>query len=248
MPHCGDSAASCFFCGKFSRIYGLLHRFYALCFCRLNLTCEIQKKRSYSLINSNKVLQRFVKNKQSWANISCLPEGVITNSIIYVLPGVLVNTLFRFENQVCQGEKLQLRCPYGTTIIILWAKYGRQVPSYQMCGSFTDMWDGAPIQNLAHSLPTEDTNCLATTSLQVCGDPLTSTPSQHHLVHGWRVHCRIDWWRCECMYICEQNIWIRLVLLSNHMIISRDWPANGHSCALWARRLEIEHRIWSQET
>ena len=79
--------------------------------------------------------------------------------------GLLANTLFTFKDHACAGDKLHLRCPYGTTIRVQWAQYGRQVASHQMCGTFDMMSAGPETSTKGDFL--EDTNCLAKTSLEV---------------------------------------------------------------------------------
>ncbi|XP_064628397.1 protein eva-1 homolog C-like isoform X2 [Lineus longissimus] len=74
--------------------------------------------------------------------------------------GRLSSTLYTFQEHACSGETLKLRCPQDTTLSIQFAQFGRQVPSHQMCPS-------KPGSLLPQSSQEEDTNCLATTSLEV---------------------------------------------------------------------------------
>ena len=81
--------------------------------------------------------------------------------------GVLMNSLFTFQDHACDKENLKIRCPIGTTIKIEWAQYGRQLPSHDMC---LDLFRSASWPSLkpeVEDLNVEDTNCLATTSLDV---------------------------------------------------------------------------------
>ncbi len=77
-----------------------------------------------------------------------------------------MSTLFTFRVHACEKDKLQIRCPYGTTITVEEAIYGRQVPSNEMCPPIPDSsWLEKDSEE--RDLFTEDTNCLAKDSLKV---------------------------------------------------------------------------------
>ena len=80
------------------------------------------------------------------------------------MAGLLTTSLFLFRDQVCENEKLRIRCPVGTSINVQSAQFGRQVSSRLICPISLTTWTGDTTE-----LPAiEDTNCLATSSLQVC--------------------------------------------------------------------------------
>ncbi|KAK3801723.1 hypothetical protein RRG08_033907 [Elysia crispata] len=91
--------------------------------------------------------------------------------------GSLTSTLSTHYSSACGGEIAHLSCPPPTLITVQYAKYGRSVPSSQMCGNKTK----SRSRNLSRSLRNpllsstaapkfeEDTRCVAVRSLEVSG-------------------------------------------------------------------------------
>ncbi|KAK7486613.1 hypothetical protein BaRGS_00022138, partial [Batillaria attramentaria] len=86
----------------------------------------------------------------------------------------LSRTLQTLEASACEGETLVIRCPASTMISVQYAKFGRSVPSRQMCparaahpprvGHF--YVDQQNVVTLGPPSVIEDTNCLAIRSLE----------------------------------------------------------------------------------
>ena len=51
----------------------------------------------------------------------------------FFIAELLASTLFTFQVHACEKDRLQIRCPQGTTIDVKSAHYGRQVPPNEMC-------------------------------------------------------------------------------------------------------------------
>ncbi|KAK3603551.1 hypothetical protein CHS0354_027975 [Potamilus streckersoni] len=80
--------------------------------------------------------------------------------------GLLASTLHTFQKSTCDGKTMTIHCPKGTLTSVQFAQYGRRVSSSLMCnqtGSSSFNYRYLPLMK-------EDTNCLATTSLQIILD------------------------------------------------------------------------------
>ena len=92
--------------------------------------------------------------------------------IASVFSGLLTSTLFTFRDHACENEKLKIRCPYGTTVSIQAANFGRRVPSNKMCSFGRMFWPSLPRhgdQGSNSSVELEDVNCVTNNSLKVSG-------------------------------------------------------------------------------
>ncbi|XP_071112933.1 protein eva-1-like isoform X1 [Haliotis cracherodii] len=101
--------------------------------------------------------------------------------------GSLSSTLDTFHQHTCDGESMTVKCPQKTIISIQFAQYGRQVPSSEMCPAAAplhrDVYGNTyrtyrNYRSLSYRQQ-EDTNCQATTSLQVLLDLCQNRHSCH---------------------------------------------------------------------
>ena len=97
-----------------------------------------------------------------------------------------MDSLFPFRLYACYKERLKLRCPYGTVIMMHSAQYGRSEPSTDICPAVISVWSNGPLATPTPDTIDEDTNCNASTSMQV-----------RILIHSLCFQCVFDTvWSC----------------------------------------------------
>ena len=106
------------------------------------------------------------------SNKFCYLDLTLCNTVFLSIAELLAITLFTFQVHACENDRLQIRCPHGTTIDVKWAHYGRKVPSNQMCPPLPvvgryKMANEEEEATTEADEEEEDTNCVAPKSRKV---------------------------------------------------------------------------------
>ena len=122
---------------------------------------KVRFSREFTLIRPplHPSLRPSVRPRVRPSTVLCMSNNVSTFSVFSAL---LDDTLFTFQDHACEDSHLRIRCPYGTTINIQWAQYGRTHPTDEMCP-----FSGYRLWRSQKHKQEEDTHCLASSALQV---------------------------------------------------------------------------------